>query len=186
MLAELLVQLEYARKILVPIAVIWGAPDSRQLPAKLLQVAILAELVGAVDACHIVFLEEAEADVLAEDVAGAAGGDAEAGFVAVGVAPHQIRKGTLMRNLLHPLYLLDVVYVVQGGRESTVHAEYLVVDDGGYWEVVEHVRKQLPHPRIAILALALSIEAIYLSNLPRLVVSADQADAVGVAELEEH
>ena len=39
---------------------------------------------------------------------------------------------------------------------------HLVVDEGGEREVVEEVREELPHVRVAVLPQALVVEAIHL------------------------
>jgi len=53
-----------------------------------------------------------------------------------------------------------------------VKAEDLVGNDCSEGEVIKEVSEVLPHVRIAVLAEALVIEAIYLSNLSTLVISA--------------
>mmetsp|Transcript_36448 Transcript_36448/g.35301 ORF Transcript_36448/g.35301 Transcript_36448/m.35301 type:complete len:236 (+) Transcript_36448:293-1000(+) len=135
---------------------------------------------------HFVFVEEAIDNVCAEHVAGASGAEGEAGVVGVGVAPHQIGKGPFMGDLLEPLDLLDVLYVLEGGGEAGMDAEDGVVDDGGDGEEVEQVREVLPHRRRPILPLAFRVEAVDLGDLSGFVVASEQSDPLGVAEFEEH
>lgn len=125
------------------------------------------------------------ADVLAERVAGAARRDAPAAAV-VRVRPQQVAHRPLVRHLLHAIDLADLVECVDGRREAAVQAEDLVVDQRGKRQVVEQVGEVLPHVRVAVLAQALVIEAIHLRDLARLVVAAQNRDAVGVAHLERH
>lgn len=62
----------------------------------------------------------------------------------------------------------------------------LVLDKGGKGEAVEQVGEEAPDVRVPILAQALIVETVYLSNLPRLVVPTEDGDPVRVAELERH
>ena len=38
----------------------------------------------------------------------------------------------------------DLIHVLQFGTEASVHAEYLLVDDGSHWKAVEAVGERLP------------------------------------------
>jgi len=120
---------------------------------------------------HFVFVEETVDDVGAEHIASTPGAHGEARVVGVGVAPHQIRKRPFMRDLLEPLYLLYVLYVLDGGRETGVHAEDGVVDYGSYWQEIEQVSEVLPHCWRPELSLTLCVEAINLRDLPCFMVS---------------
>ena len=89
-----------------------------------------------------------------------------------------------MRHLLLAVDGADLVERVDGGREAAVHAEDLVVDYGRQADVVEHLGAVLPHRDRAVLAQALVVEAVDLSDLARLVVAPDERDAVRVAHFE--
>lgn len=60
-------------------------------------------------------------------------------------------------------------------------AEDFSVDDGGKDEEVEHMTTRLPNGGVAVFLLTFFVESVYLSNLTRLVVSADEDDSVGVS-----
>lgn len=62
-----------------------------------------------------------------------------------------------------------------------MHAEHLAVDDGGQGEEVEDLATGLPYGRIAVLLLAFFVETIDLCDLPRLMVAADERNAVRVS-----
>lgn len=64
-----------------------------------------------------------------------------------------------------------------------MHAEDLVVDDGRETQVVEDLRAVPPHIHGPVLLQALVVEAVHLRDLSGLVVSADQSDPVGIANL---
>lgn len=66
------------------------------------------------------------------------------------------------------------------GRTST----NLVVDEGSEGQIVEEVCEVLPHIGIAVLSQALVVEAVDLSNLPRLVVASQDGDALAIPHLE--
>ena len=89
-----------------------------------------------------------------------------------------------MRNLLDSVEPPDVVERVDAGGKTAVQAEDLVVNQGGERKIVEKVGKVLPDVGITVLAQALVIEAVYLCNLARFVVAAQNGDAVGVSDLE--
>jgi hypothetical protein len=89
-----------------------------------------------------------------------------------------------VRNLSEAVDDLDLINAMNAGRQTTVDAEDLVVDDAGEGEVVEHVGKVVPDSSVAVLAAALCIEAVGLGDSSRLVVATDEVDAVGVAEFE--
>lgn len=65
-----------------------------------------------------------------------------------------------------------------------MHAEYLVVDDAGEGEVVEHVGEVVPNSRVAIFARALGVEAIRLSDAARFVVTAYEVYTLRVSEFQ--
>jgi hypothetical protein len=88
-----------------------------------------------------------------------------------------------MWNLLKPVNFFDVVDAVYGWRETTMDREDLIVNDCAYRDKVKDICKHLPYLWISILLLALSIEAIDLSDLPCLVVSAKKTDSVRVSDL---
>ena len=89
-----------------------------------------------------------------------------------------------MRNLLDSVEPPDVVERVDAGGETAMQTEDLVVNQGGERKIVEKVGKVLPDIGITILAQAFVVEAVYLCDLARLVVAAQNGDAVGVSDLE--
>jgi hypothetical protein len=67
-----------------------------------------------------------------------------------------------------------------------MNAEDVVVDDYAEREVVKHVGKMVPDVRVPVFATALGIEAIALGDTTRLMVSTDEVDAIGIAQLQAH
>lgn len=70
-------------------------------------------------------------------------------------------------------YHSDLVEGADFGAESAVHAEDFAVDDGCEGEKVEDLTARLPDRGVAVLLLALLVEAVDLGNLPGLMVAAD-------------
>lgn len=64
-----------------------------------------------------------------------------------------------------------------------MHAEDVLVDDGGQAQVVEDLCAVSPDVDAAVLPEALVVEPVHLRDLPALVVAADQRDAFWVADL---
>ena len=98
-------------------------------------------------------------DVLAEAVASTSWRDAPAASV-VGVGPQKVADGTFVRGLLDAVQLADLVEGVDAGREATMQAEDLVLNDSSEGQVVEQLSELLPHVRIAVLSQALIVEAV--------------------------
>ena len=80
--------------------------------------------------------------------------------------------------------MADLVQRVDGGGETTVHAEHLVVDDGRQTQIVEDLRAIPPHIDRSVLAQALVVKAIHLRNLAGLVVASDQGYSIGVSHFK--
>lgn len=67
-----------------------------------------------------------------------------------------------------------------GGRAGT----YLVFDERGEGEEIEEIGEVPPHVGVAVLAQALVVEPVHLSNLSALVVPAEDGHAVAIAQLQ--
>lgn len=133
---------------------------------------------------HPVHLEELLDDLRAESVSRTAWRQAELVTFRVGVAPYEVGHGPFVRNLTEAVNDLDLVYAVDTWGEAAMDAEYIVVDDDGECEEVEHVGEVVPDVCVAVFARALGVEAVGLRDAPRLVVAADQVHAGWVAEFE--
>lgn len=91
----------------------------------------------------------------------------------LGITPHKITEGTLMRNLLCTSNNADLVDGADLRRQSTVYTEYFAIDDGCQDQEVKDLATCLPYASVAVFLLAFFVEAIHLRNLTGLVVSAD-------------
>lgn len=54
----------------------------------------------------------------------------------------------------------DLIDGVYRRRETAVNTEYLIIDDDAQGEEIKHVRKIMPHIRIAVFSRAFGVEAI--------------------------
>lgn len=102
----------------------------------------------------------------------------------VGITPQQIAHGSLMRHLLQAVQRADVVERVDRRTEPPVQAEYLPVHQRGQRQEIEQIREVFPHGRVAVLAQAFVVEAVYLSDLTGLVVSSQDGYSLAVSDLQ--
>lgn len=70
-------------------------------------------------------------------------------------------------------------------RQTTVDAKYLIVDNGGQAEIVENFSAVAPDVHRAILLQAFVIKPVYLGNLARFVIAANEGNAIRVANLKK-
>lgn len=88
-----------------------------------------------------------------------------------------------VRDFLETVEGSDVVESVDGGRQSTVEAKDLAVNQGRQRQVVEEVRKVLPHIGVAILPQTFVVETVDLSDLPGFVVTSKDRNSLPVPNL---
>jgi hypothetical protein len=89
-----------------------------------------------------------------------------------------------MRNFLDPVQRTNVVQSIDGGTQTAVQAEDLVLDESGERKVVEKIGKVFPDIGIAVFAQALVIKPIHLCDLAGLVVSSEDGDSLGVTDFK--
>lgn len=102
-------------------------------------------------------------------------------FDLVRIAPDKIAKSTLVRDLLSPGNNSDLINGSDFGAETTVDTENLSIYDSRQDQKVEDLATCFPHRRIAVFLLAFFVKAIYLSNLPRLMVPSDKHNPIGIS-----
>lgn len=69
------------------------------------------------------------------------------------------------------------------GRETTVNTEYPAINDSSQGKEVKDLTAGLPDRGISVLLLTFLVKAVYLGDLARLVVSANECDLVGEPNL---
>lgn len=107
-------------------------------------VAVLDDLVRSADQVEVVPLEELCNDVLAEGERNTAVVLAPSLDVLIGVGPEQIAKQAVIGDVRRPHNATDLLHGLQVGRETTVHAENLLVDNSSDWQAVEAISEGLP------------------------------------------
>ncbi len=65
-----------------------------------------------------------------------------------------------------------------------MEAEDLVVDKSGEWKVIKEIGEVFPDVGIAIFTQTFVVESVYLGNLARLVVAAENSDAARIADFQ--
>jgi hypothetical protein len=100
------------------------------------------------------------------------------------IAPQKIAHRSFVGDFLDSVERSDVVERVDGGAQTAVEAEDLVVDEGREGEVVEEIGEVLPDVRVAVFAQAFVIEAVDLGDLAGLVVAAEDGDSLWEADFE--
>jgi len=89
-----------------------------------------------------------------------------------------------MWYLLNSVKGANVIERVDGGGESTVKAEDLVINEGSEGKVIEEVGEVLPDVGISIFSEALVIKAIDLSDLTGFMISTENGDSAWVSDFE--
>lgn len=89
-----------------------------------------------------------------------------------------------MRHLLQAVEGSDVIQGINRRAESSVEAEDLAVHQSSQGQEIEQVGEVLPYGRVAVLAKTFVIEAVYLGDLPRLVVAAEDCYSLAVPNLK--
>jgi hypothetical protein len=80
----------------------------------------------------------------------------------------------------------DLVDAMDAWTESAVDTKYLVVDDDGQGQVVEHIGKVVPNIGVAIFATAFSVEAVRLCYTAGFVVATDEVNSIRVSKLQAY
>ena len=162
---QVLIQFADRGQVLEPVAIVGRGPYRSQLPIEKLLKALLADLVSPIDPDAAICVEEAFNDIGSEHVASAAVRELKPTCVTVGIRPHQVCEWALMWNLLYSFDLFDVIDVLEGRRQASMHAEDLAVDRGSQGQKVKNFCELLPDDQATILALTLDLEAVDLRDL---------------------
>ena len=79
------------------------------------------------------------------------------------IRPHQIRHGSLVRNLSKSIDDLDLVYMMYTRAQAAMNAKDRVIDDHAQCEKVEHIGEVVPNGRRPVFPRAFEVESIRLS-----------------------
>lgn len=98
------------------------------------------------------------------------------------VTPDKIAEGAFMRDLLGTSDDTNLIQCADLGTQTTVDAKNFAIHNGSKNQEVEDLAAAFPHRGIAVLLLALFIEAIDLGDLARLVISTHEGDPIRVSD----
>lgn len=113
---------------------------------------------------EVVDVAEVGCDFGSEDPPGSPGVDGPILDI-LGITPHQVTEGPLVRYLDPPVDGPDLVDGFDFGAEAAVDAHDLPVDDGAQRQVVEDLGAVLPGVRVTVFPVDLVEEAIHLGDL---------------------
>ena len=134
-------------------------------------IAIFHDLVGSADEVDVIFLQELLDDGLAKRVADTTIIFAPARLALLRVRPEQVTEKAIFGHLRRACDLLELRNSNELRRQTTVHAEDLVIDEGSDRHAVEDVLEFFPDAdRVATFAFI--VEAIDAIDLATLVVAA--------------
>ena len=95
------------------------------------------------------------------------------------ITPQQIAQHARVWDIRRSLHFIDLLQRRQFRRQSAVHAQYFVVDDGHDGQAIEAIGKRLPQlDRVP--SFALVVKAINSIDGSALVIPAQQKEIVGV------
>jgi hypothetical protein len=135
--------------------------------------------MGASDELEAIDMIELHGDLVSEEPACTTGRNSP-GLNILGITPDQVTEGTLVRDLLRAGYNTDLIHRTDLGAQTTVDTENLTINDGSEDKEIKDLAARLPDRRVAVLLLALLVEAVDLSNLAGLMVTANEGDLVWV------
>lgn len=161
---KMLVNLHDRRLVTATVAVVRCTENGNNVSILTPVIALHDELMRSCNQCQAVIVVECFRDVLAERVTCTSWTDAPATSI-IRVTPEEIAHGTFVRNFLDSVERADVVEGIDAGRETTVKAEDLIVDESGEGKVVEQICEVFPNIGVAIFTQTFVVEAIDLCDL---------------------
>mmetsp|Transcript_7045 Transcript_7045/g.18173 ORF Transcript_7045/g.18173 Transcript_7045/m.18173 type:complete len:311 (+) Transcript_7045:154-1086(+) len=180
---ETFVQLQHARNVSAPVAIVGCTPDSDELVVEEPLVALHDELVRPGDEGQPVDVVELLADVPTKQITRPSGTETPAGNF-LWVAPQQVAHGPLVRHLLLPVDAPDLIDRRDARRQAPVHAQHHPIHQRSQAQIIKHLHAVPPHVECVVLSQALIVEPVNLRDLPRLVVPPYQKYPVRVPHLE--
>jgi len=182
---EVLIDFHNRRLVPTAVTVVGGTENRYHVLLVCPIVAFHDQLVSPGNESESVVMVELLRNILAEGVARPTGIDTPPAPL-IRIRPQKVAHRALVRNLLDTVLVHDVVQSIDGGRQTSMQAEDLLLHQSGEGQVVEQVSEIFPHVRIPINSETLVIKPIHLGNLPTLVVPAGHGDAVLEAHLQRH
>jgi len=181
---QVLIDLHDCCLVAATVAIVWSREDRYDVSVMAPIIALHDKLVRTRDEFQTICMVELLRNVLAKSVASSSRRDAPTTSV-IWIRPEEVTHWSFMRHLLNAIQLSDIIQGVQRRRDATVHADDLILNDCGHWQVIERISEGLPYIWSTVGAYALVEEAIDLCDLPALMVATQQRDTLPIANLEE-
>jgi len=177
------IELENRCDIAATITVVWGTPNRHDRLIKHHLVPLHRQLVGSGDEVDGIIMSERFGDIGSEKEASSTRRKTPARNI-IRIGPEQVAHGSVMRNLLLSIYSPNLIDSLQHRTQAAVDAKDAAVDDGAQGEIIKDFATPAPYVAAAVLALTLVVKPVHLCDLPRLVVSTDERDAIWIAHFE--
>ena len=142
------------------VAVIWGGPDCCQFAVEVPLVALLDQLMCPHYHLYFVYLLKLLNGPLAEQPAGSSRVLPPSVDIFLRIRPHKIAQGPRRWYFHIPLESPDTIDCGSLGREASMHAEDLSLDDGSERQVIEGFIEIIPDVMIAVFLGDFIIEAV--------------------------
>ena len=138
--------------------------------------------MGTADKVEVMFLKKLSDLVSPESVRNSPVVLSPALDVLIRVGPQKIAQKSLIGNIKRPSNVPDLIQVLQIGRQSSVHAQNLLVYESRDGESVEALGESLPNADVES-PLALVVESVYTVDRGTFVVSPEKKEILLVLDL---
>lgn len=179
---QTLVNTHHCTSIVELSTVVWRREQRNQLSFGEELVSVLNNLVSAAYQVHVVLLKESGDDIWTKSEGDTTVVLGPSGNVLVWVGPEQVAKETAVWDVSWAHNPADLLHGVEIWRETTVHGENLLVNDGSNWQAVEAVGEGLPQLDV-VATLALIVETVDTVDGRTLVVTAEDEEVLWVLDL---
>lgn len=203
---ECIVELHDGRLIATAVTVVGRREDGHHIVIVTPVEPFHDQLMSACHQREAIGVIERFRDVVTECVASTTRRYAPATAI-IRVGPEEVAHGPFVGNLLQTIQCSNMIQCVDGRRETTVQAEYLLIHceerenttnqsirlnhsslltQSGQRQEIEEIGKIFPHITGSIFAQTLIVEAVHLGDLTRLVIAAQNGYSVLVAHFKRN
>ena len=147
----------------LPVAIVWCRPDSENSLVEMPFVALHDQLMSSTNHLNIICSIELTDNIASKQISCSSWWHSPSLGV-LWVTPEEITHGSIMGNLLLPVYCSDLVKCLYTGTQPSVNTEYLSIDNGWQREIVKYLCAVSPNCDASIFSETLVIETIYLSR----------------------
>lgn len=179
---ERLVHRHHAARVVKLATVVGRREEGHQLAFGEKLIPILHHLVSATDEIEIVPVEEFRHNIRPEGERHATIVLAPALHILVWVGPEEIAQEASVGHIGGTHNAANLLHRVQIGRQASVTAEDLLVDDGRNWKTVEAVGERLPQLDI-VSSFTLIVEAVDSVDARALVIAAQEKEILRILDL---